>query len=82
MIIPVRLQTEQSVDGRKLPPSLATLGANDHAIIELQGSFEIEGDSSGQPIGILDMSNPVSGYFQSKHKSINLGRYRILSIKL
>ncbi|PVG04046.1 hypothetical protein CPB86DRAFT_778283 [Serendipita vermifera] len=58
MIIPVRLRTSQSVDGRPdLPPSLAELGPKDYAIIELQGSFEIEGDYSGQSIGILDMSN-------------------------
>ena len=60
MRVPVNLSlpgssTSTTPDALQLPPQLVRLGSGEVAIIELQGSLQIEGDapSTGQMVGIL-----------------------------
>ncbi|THH04527.1 hypothetical protein EW145_g5459 [Phellinidium pouzarii] len=48
MIIPINLAAHASKSETKFPPQLAKLGAEEVILIELQGSFEVEGNQSGQ----------------------------------
>jgi len=57
MQIHIRLPAEVGPSQRPLPPALATIGANEAVIIELQGSIEIEGEKLGEFIGNLDVTN-------------------------
>jgi chromosome transmission fidelity protein 8 len=59
MQIHIRLPAEVGPSQRPLPPALATIGANEAVIIELQGSIEIEGEKLGEFIGNLDVTNIV-----------------------
>jgi len=54
MIIPVTLRPP-SDDGKKLPPQLASLGNGDLALIELQGSLEVQGSMDSQFVGTLEI---------------------------
>jgi len=60
MIIPIRLPGQVPAPNHSLPPVLASIGANETVIVELQGSIETEGDYNGESIATLDMSIPVS----------------------
>jgi len=44
-----------SDDGKKLPPQLASLGNGDLALIELQGSLEVQGSMDSQFVGTLEI---------------------------
>ena len=54
MIIPVTLKPP-SDGGRKLPPQLADLGDGSLALIELQGSLEVQGPIDSQVVGTLEI---------------------------
>lgn len=48
MIIPINTPSATANDTSKFPPQLAKLGTEEIILIELQGSFQVEGDKSGQ----------------------------------
>jgi len=54
MIIPVTLKPP-SDDGGRFPPQLANLGNGDFALIELQGSLEVQGSADPQIVGTLEI---------------------------
>ena len=57
MIIPINLRPEPSGSGSKFPPQLAELGTDEIVLLELQGSFHIEGDHTGQLAAKLSLQN-------------------------
>ena len=59
MIIPINIPSEISKDGPKFPPQLAKLGTEELILIELQGSFHVEGDKSGQLAATLKLDENV-----------------------
>lgn len=59
MIISIRLPSHAPSPEHPLPSALADIGNNETAIIDLQGSIEIEGDYTSQAIGTLDMTHSV-----------------------
>jgi len=62
MIIPITIDLS-SGSRPTLPSSLARLGNDDVALIELQGMLDVEGNDTareGRLIGKLNMDNPVS----------------------
>lgn len=61
MIIPIVLSPVSAPLESKIefPPQLAKLGSNEVVLLELQGSFHVEGDNSGQMIGKLQMESEV-----------------------
>ena len=54
MIIPVTLKPPSNI-GIKLPPQLANLGNGEFALIELQGSLEVQGSADSQFVGTLEI---------------------------
>jgi len=54
MIIPVTLRPSSDY-GKKLPPQLASLGNGDLALVELQGSLEVQGSMDSQFVGTLEI---------------------------
>jgi hypothetical protein len=54
MIIPVTVKAPPD-DGGKLPPQLADLGNGHLAIIELQGTLEVQGSTDSQIVGTLNI---------------------------
>ncbi|TFY73571.1 hypothetical protein EWM64_g10441 [Hericium alpestre] len=53
LIIPVTLALGHSAGESALPPALAQIGTSELALIELQGSLEVQGDRRGQTVGKL-----------------------------
>lgn len=61
MIIPVNVAlTSSRFDNNKLPPQLARLGTDEVVLIEFQGSFQTEGDHTGELVGHLHIGDSVS----------------------
>lgn len=54
MIIPVKVKLP-SDDDRKLPPQLADLGNGNLALIELQGTLEVQGSADSLTVGTLEI---------------------------
>ena len=63
MLIPVTV-SPASPSNPKLPPGLAKISHDEVALIELQGSLEVEAsrpeEQDGKFVGKLNMDNPVS----------------------
>ena len=57
MIIPINTTGSSEKSLTKFPPQLAKLGSDELILIELQGSFHIEGDASGQLAARLRLDN-------------------------
>ena len=60
MIIPINIPSSSRFDNNTLPPPLARIGTDELVLIELQGSFQTEGDRSGQLVGHLHIGETVS----------------------
>lgn len=57
MIIPINIPSTSASTENKLPPQLAKIGTDEIVLIELQGSFEVEGDARGQVAANLRFEN-------------------------
>ena len=57
MIIPINNPAHSKKPESRFPPQLAKLGTDEIILIELQGSFQVEGDSSGQLAARLNLDN-------------------------
>ena len=59
MLIPIRL-TLPSASGHPLPPQLVKItGSEDVAIVELQGSLDVDGDQADVVVGTLRLDDNV-----------------------
>ena len=64
MIIPINITETSERPLTKFPPQLAKLGSNEFILIELQGSFHVEGDAAGQLAARLRLDNVSRAKYQ------------------
>ena len=57
MIIPINPPVHSKKPETRFPPQLAKLGTDELILIELQGSFQVDGDPSGQLAARLNLEN-------------------------
>ncbi|EJD06874.1 uncharacterized protein FOMMEDRAFT_76607 [Fomitiporia mediterranea MF3/22] len=80
MIIPINISAATSDESStKFPPQLAKLGTDEVIIIELQGSFHVEGDQSGHLAARLKLENVTKptlliGHNLLEGKVVNLSK--------
>lgn len=60
MIIPINVPAHPSKPDGVFPPQLARLGTEEVILIELQGSFHVDGDQPGQLAARLKLDNVSS----------------------
>lgn len=76
MIIPINTPSATANNTSKFPPQLAKLGTEEIILIELQGSFQVEGDKSGQLAATLRFDgNEVNLLMSLQHHRWLIMRY-------